>query len=191
MRFNASTTLQKKTQNGGSLHILVLVKKERHFWTYWEFWRWKHKKKQRKYAVSRMYLKNYDISCLINSLAKSNSLFWYYIKQTMNVFIRAMVRIFSFGERWNVLFNSAIASLNRTFHLSPHENILTKIFGERWNVLFNSAIASLNRTFHLSPHENILTIALKNIHYLYITEWFSVQDSVIHACGILGEFRKA
>ena len=36
-----------------------------------------------------------------------------------------MVRIFSFGERWNVLFNSAIASLNRTFHLSPHENILT------------------------------------------------------------------
>ena len=43
----------------------------------------------------------------------------------MNVFIRAMVRIFSFGERWNVLFNSAIASLNRTFHLSPNENILT------------------------------------------------------------------
>ena len=82
-------------------------------------------KKQRKYAVSRMYLKIYDISCLINSFAKSNSLFWYYIKQIMNVFIRAMVRIFSFGERWNVLFNSAIASLNRTFHLSPHENILT------------------------------------------------------------------
>ena len=43
----------------------------------------------------------------------------------MNVFIRAMIRIFSFGERWNVLFNSAIASLNRTFHLPPHENILT------------------------------------------------------------------
>ena len=33
----------------------------------------------------------------------------------MNVFIRAMVRIFSFGERWNVLFNSAIV----------YENILT------------------------------------------------------------------
>ena len=43
----------------------------------------------------------------------------------MNVFIRAMVRIFSFGERWNVPFNSAVASLNGTFHLSPHENILT------------------------------------------------------------------
>ena len=43
----------------------------------------------------------------------------------MNVFIRAIVRIFSFGERRNVLFNSAIASLNREFHLSPHENILT------------------------------------------------------------------
>ena len=27
----------------------------------------------------------------------------------MNVFIRAVVRIFSFGERWNVLFNEAIA----------------------------------------------------------------------------------
>jgi hypothetical protein len=53
------------------------------------------------------------------------SLFWYYIKQIMNVFIRAMVRIFSFGERWNVPINSAVASLNGTFHLSPHENILT------------------------------------------------------------------
>ena len=42
-------------------------------------------------------------------------------------------------------------------------------FGERWNVPFNSADASLNGTFHLSPHENILTIALINIHYLYIT----------------------
>jgi hypothetical protein len=41
-------------------------------------------------------------------------------------------------------------------------------FGERGNVPFNSAVASLNGTFHLSPHENILTIALINIHYLYI-----------------------
>jgi hypothetical protein len=41
------------------------------------------------------------------------------------MFIRAMVRIFSFGERWNVPFNSAVALLNGTFHLSPHENILT------------------------------------------------------------------
>ena len=71
------------------------------------------------------YLKNYDIRCWINSSAKSNNLFWYYIKQVMYVFIHAMVRIFSFGVRWNVLFNSAIASLNGTFHLSPHENILT------------------------------------------------------------------
>jgi hypothetical protein len=38
------------------------------------------------------------------------SLFWYYS---------------IFGERWNVPFNSAVASLNGTFHLSPHENILT------------------------------------------------------------------
>ena len=48
-----------------------------------------------------------------------------YSIQIMNVFIRAMVRIFSWGERWNVLFNEAIAELNGTFHLSPHENILT------------------------------------------------------------------
>ena len=43
----------------------------------------------------------------------------------MNVFIRAMVRIFSFAERLIVPFNSAIASLNGTINLSPHENILT------------------------------------------------------------------
>jgi hypothetical protein len=41
------------------------------------------------------------------------------------MFIRAMVRIFLFGERWNVPFNSAVGSLKGTFHLSPHENILT------------------------------------------------------------------
>jgi hypothetical protein len=41
------------------------------------------------------------------------------------MFICAMVRIFSFGERWNVPFNSAVATLNRTFHLLSHENILT------------------------------------------------------------------
>ena len=47
------------------------------------------------------------------------------------MFLRAMVRIFSFGERWNVGCRLV-----------------------EWN--------------HLSPHENILTIALINIHYLYI-----------------------
>ena len=49
----------------------------------------------------------------------------------MNAFIRATVRIFSFGE----------TRLSR---------------------------ASLNETINLSPHENILTIALINIHYLYV-----------------------
>ena len=121
MQFNASTILQKKLKMAGYLFwwekndISGLIEDSDA----------ENAKKQRKYAVSRMYLNNYDISCLINSFAKSNSLFWYYIKQIMNVFIRAKVRIFSFGERWNVLFNSAIASLNRTFHLSPYENILT------------------------------------------------------------------
>ena len=126
MRFNASTTLLKKTQNGGACIYLFWWEKN-DITGLIEDSDAENTKKQRKYAVSRMYLKirNYDISCLINSFAKSNSLFWYYIKQIMNVFIRAMAKIFSFGERWNVLFDSAIASLNRTFHLSPHENILT------------------------------------------------------------------
>ena len=38
------------------------------------------------------------------------------------------VRIFSLSERWNVPFNSATTALNRTFHLSPHENIVTIAF---------------------------------------------------------------
>ena len=41
----------------------------------------------------------------------------------MNVFIRAKVRIFSFGERLIVPLNSVIASLNGTINLSPNENI--------------------------------------------------------------------
>ena len=125
MRFNASTTLQKNSK-WRELVYTCFGEKKTTFLNLLRILTLKTQRKQRKYAVSRMYLKNYGhISCLINSFAKSNSLFWYYIKQIMNVFIRAMVRIFSFGERWNVLFNSAIASLNRTFHLSPHENILT------------------------------------------------------------------
>ena len=43
----------------------------------------------------------------------------------MNVFIRAIVRRISFGERLIVPFNEAIAELNATINLSPHENILT------------------------------------------------------------------
>jgi hypothetical protein len=48
------------------------------------------------------------------------NLFWYYIKQIMNVFIRAMVRIFSFGERWNVPFNSAQVLLQCTWPFSTY-----------------------------------------------------------------------
>ena len=43
----------------------------------------------------------------------------------MNVFIRAIVRVFSFSERLIVPFNLAVASLNGTISISPHENILT------------------------------------------------------------------
>ena len=47
------------------------------------------------------------------------------VLQIMNVFIPAMVRIFSFGERLIVPFYEAIAELNGTINLSPNENILT------------------------------------------------------------------
>ncbi len=44
-----------------------------------------------------------------------------------------------------------------------------------------SAVASWNGKFHLSPHENIFTIALINIHYLYImlyTVHMSIEASL-------------
>ena len=50
------------------------------------------------------------------------------MRVVLNVFIRAIVRIFSFGERLIVPFNSAIASLNGTINLSPHENVLTIVY---------------------------------------------------------------
>ena len=58
----------------------------------------------------------------------------------MNVFIRAIIRIFSFGK--DGVFQS------------------TRLRLVDWNHMIG--------TLHLSPHENILTIALINIHYLYI-----------------------
>jgi hypothetical protein len=47
--------------------------------------------------------------------------FGYYIKQILNVFIRAIVRNFPLGERLNLPFHRQ----NGTFHPLPHENILT------------------------------------------------------------------
>ena len=44
-------------------------------------------KRQIKYTVSRMHLKNYDISCFINSSAKRKSLFWYH---TFGAFINIL-----------------------------------------------------------------------------------------------------
>ena len=58
-------------------------------------------------------------------MSNDKDLFWCYIKQIMNVF--------SFVQ-WNKYFHSVkmkcsiqlgFASLNGTFHLSPHENICT------------------------------------------------------------------
>ena len=59
---------------GASLRILVLVKKD-YISKLVKDSDAENTKRQRKYAVSRMYLKNYDISCSMNSSAKSNSLF--------------------------------------------------------------------------------------------------------------------
>jgi hypothetical protein len=42
-----------------------------------------------------------------------------YIIQVMNVFIRAMVKIFSFGERWNVPFNEANKNIHYLFYIIP------------------------------------------------------------------------
>ena len=65
----------------------------------------------------------------------------------MNVFSRAIIRIFSFGERLIVSFNSAIASLDGTINLSPHENVLT--------------------------------IALINIHHLYIQIYYTITYTIM------------
>ena len=65
----------------------------------------------------------------------------------MNVFIRAIVRIFSFGERLIVPFNSAIAPLlNGTINLSPHENILP-IALINIHYLYNGQFAQRTKSF--------------------------------------------
>ena len=80
------------------------------------------------------------------------------------MFLRAMVRIFSFGERWNVPFNSAVASLNGTFHLSPHENILT--------------IALINIHYLYNIHFDILGISgQETINY---NSYMAQQGSFAH-----------
>ena len=67
--------LLKNPQNGGRLCILVLVKKKPEISEPIANSDVENRKRQTKYAVSRMYLKNYNISCQINSSAKSNSVF--------------------------------------------------------------------------------------------------------------------
>ena len=100
-----------------------------------------------KYVVSRMYLKKYNISSL-NGSVKSNSLFWYYVKQIMDVFIRAMVRIFSFDEKCNVPINSTIDVQYRQ----------SESDGE-----------SHRTSFTMDPIEFFHTGHMTNIHIHYIT----------------------
>ena len=64
--------IKKKTQNGGSLYILVLVKKYDIFELI-EDYDAENTKRQREYAVSRVHLKNYDVSSLMNSNNNNNN----------------------------------------------------------------------------------------------------------------------
>jgi hypothetical protein len=72
------------------------------------------------------------------------------------MFIRAMVRIFSFRERWNVPFNSAVASLNGTFHLAPHENILT-IALINIHYLYNKMHSYSDNMSHITQNKELFT----------------------------------
>ena len=81
----------------------------------------------------------------------------------MNVFIRAIVRIFSFGERLIVPFNSAIASLNEAINLSPHENIL--------------AIALIN--IHYLYTEWMLEF-IQNTEFWATEDYICCYDTVLH-----------
>ena len=96
---------------------------------------------------------------LVVSLVVSNSLFWYYIKQIMNVFIRAMVRIF--------------ASLNGTFHLSPHENILT------------IALINIHYLYNIT-----ITCETLSFSHLVTTQWLSLLLQPLWDGNIQGVSKK-
>ena len=98
MRFNASTTLQKKSQNGRSLYNYTCFGEKNDISELIKGSDAENTKRQRIKIRRFSYVFKYA-RMYINSSVKSSSLFWYYTKQIMNVFIRAMVRIFSFGER--------------------------------------------------------------------------------------------
>ena len=60
----------------------------------------------------------------------------------------AMVRIFSLGERLKCSFQRGEAKLNRTFHISPYENICT-------NIHYLFYMTSKNNCYHLERLNNI------------------------------------
>ena len=81
----------------------------------------------------------------------------------MNVFIRAIVRTFSIGERLIVPFNLAIASLNGTINLSPHENILTFAL---INIHYLYIIAETLFIYYLYKFIYIMSLFLYNVRIL-------------------------
>ena len=77
------------------------------------------------------------------------------LKSCFNVFFFLLICL----RIW--IFVSYIKQIMNVSHSCNGTN-----FFIRWKMKF----ASLNGTFHLSPHENICTIALIDIHFLYIID---------------------
>ena len=72
----------------------------------------------------------------------------------MNVFIRAMVRIFSFGERWNILFNSAIGKYSY-IRVLPDEFLLKSVV---IRVDFKRKSSGRTRIYEYAPPPPQLTL---------------------------------
>ena len=69
---------------------------------------------------------------------------------TGRLFPGLMVRIFSFGERWNVPFNSAVASLNGTFHQQRISLLTTLRTLQMYStVIFCRSLTLPNATIHI------------------------------------------
>jgi hypothetical protein len=93
------------------------------------------------------------------------------------MFFRAMVRIFSFGERWSVPFNSADASLNGTFHLSPHENILT-IALINIHYLYNIFFPCTNSVYRSDMYtENICTPNVDSKFPIFLYSFYIIPNN--------------
>jgi hypothetical protein len=95
----------------------------------------------------------------------------YYTLYSLALFVFSINRICQNASHMSKCFSSILVlykTNNECFH-----SVKDGMFP------FNSAVASLNGTFHLSPNENTLTIALINIHYLYILSHSTISYPII------------